>query len=130
MPCNIFERIWYSEFILINFFFQVGVLAIALAAIAQAEPEADPAYLYGAYYGHPHSYYGYGSHYGAYNGFYAHSAYGYGGPGGSYTHVSRLHKREAEADPQLVYANTAFPYVTAPAAFTGVGPVVYNSGEN
>ena len=130
VPCNIFVRIWYSKFILINFFFQVGVLAIALAAIAQAEPEADPAYLYGAYYGHPHSYYGYGSHYGAYNGFYAHSAYGYGGPGGSYTHVSRLHRREAEADPQLVYANTAFPYVTAPAAFTGVGPVVYNSGEN
>lgn len=110
--------------------FQVGVLAIALAAIAQAEPEADPAYLYGAYYGHPHSYYGYGSHYGAYNGFYARSAYGYGLPGHSYTHVDRLHKREAEADPQLVYANTAFPYVTAPAAFTGVGPVVYNSGEN
>ena len=44
--------------------------------------------------------------------------------------MDRLHKREAEADPQLVYANTAFPYVTAPAAFTGVGPVVYNSGEN
>ena len=112
--------------------FQVVVLVLAIAALAQAEPEADPGVLYGAYYGHPHFYgrYGYGSHYGFYNGFYARSAYGYGLPGHSYTHVDRLHKREAEADPQLVYANTAFPYVTAPAAFTGVGPVVYNSGEN
>merc|ERR1719340_331099 len=103
--------------------FLVGVLAIALAAIAQAEPEADPALLYGAYYGF-------------YNGFYARSAYGYGLPGHSYTHVDRVHKREAEADPQViangalpyVYDNTAFPYVTAPAAFTGLNPVVYNSG--
>merc|ERR1711963_737236 len=108
--------------------FLVGVLAIALAAIAQAEPEADPAVLYGAYYGHPyHLGYGYGSHCGFYNGFYARSAYGYGLPGHSYTHVDRLHKREAEADPQLIYANTAFPYVTAPAAFTGVAPVAYNT---
>merc|ERR1711963_839385 len=118
--------------------FLVGVLAIALAAIAQAEPEADPAVLYGAYYGHPyHLGYGYGSHYGFYNGFYARSAYGYGLPGHSYTHVDRLHKREAEADPQVlaaapgalpyVYGNTAFPYVTAPAAFAGVSPYVYNS---
>merc|ERR1711944_117992 len=100
--------------------FLVGVLAIALAAIAQAEPEADPALLYGAYYGHPyHLGYGYGSHYGFYNGFYARSAYGYGLPGHSYTHVDRVHKREAEADPQVlaapalpyVYGNTAFPYV-------------------
>merc|ERR1711976_403524 len=113
--------------------FLVGVLAIALAAIAQAEPEADPALLYGAYYGHPyHLGYGYGSHYGFYNGFYARSAYGYGLPGHSYTHVDRVHKREAEADPQViapapiapyVYGNTAFPYVTAPAAFTGLSPV-------
>merc|ERR1711973_513586 len=118
--------------------FLVGVLALALAAIAQAEPEADPALLYGAYYGHPyHLGYGYGSHYGFYNGFYARSAYGYGLPGHSYTHVDRLHKREAEADPQVlaaapgalpyVYGNTAFPYVTAPAAFAGVSPYVYNS---
>merc|ERR1712038_1127088 len=113
--------------------FLVGVLALALAAIVQAEPEADPALLYGAYYGHPyHLGYGYGSHYGFYNGFYARSAYGYGLPGHSYTHVDRVHKREAEADPQViapyVYGNTAFPYVTAPAAFTGLSPVVYNSG--
>merc|ERR1711935_1192340 len=63
------------------------------------------------------------------------SAYGYGLPGNSYTHVDRLHKREAEADPQVFangalpygYGNTAFPYGTAPAAFTGLSPVVYNS---
>merc|ERR1712156_636538 len=88
--------------------FLVGVLAIALAG-----PEADPALLYGAYYGHPyHLGYGYGSHYGFYNGFYARSAYGYGLPGHSYTHVDRLHKREAEADPQVIAtAPGALPYV-------------------
>merc|ERR1711981_1086172 len=111
--------------------FLVVVLVLALAALAQAEPEADPGVLYGAYYGHPHFYgrYGYGSHYGFYNGFYARSAYGYGLPGDSYTHVDRLHKREADAQLPalpLVYANTAFPYATAPAAFTGVNPYVYN----
>ena len=100
--------------------FQVGVLAIALAAIAQAEPEADPANLYGAYYAYHDPYYGYGAHYGSQ----------YGSQYGAYGTYGRIQKREAEADPQLVYANTAFPYVTAPAAFTGVGPVVYNSGEN
>merc|ERR1711981_1026952 len=111
--------------------FLVVVLVLALAALAQAEPEADPGVLYGAYYGHPHFYgrYGYGSHYGFYNGFYARSAYGYGLPGNSYTHVDRLHKREADAQLPalpLVYVNTAFPYATAPAAFTGVNPYVYN----
>merc|ERR1712241_1576820 len=112
--------------------FLVVVLVLAIAALAQAEPEADPGVLYGAYYGHPHFYgrYGYGSHYGFYNGFYARSAYGYGLPGHSYTHVDRLHKREADAQVPaalpLVYANTAFPYATAPAAFTGVNPYVYN----
>merc|ERR1719266_1159010 len=64
------------------------------------------------------------------NGFYARSAYGYGLPGHSYTHVDRLHKREADAQVPalpLVYANTAFPYATAPAAFAGViNPYVYN----
>merc|ERR1712223_741857 len=112
--------------------FLVVVLVLAIAALAQAEPEADPGVLYGAYYGHPHFYgrYGYGSHYGFYNGFYARSAYGYGLPGHSYTHVDRLHKREADAQVPalpLVYANTAFPYATAPAAFAGViNPYVYN----
>merc|ERR1711994_1122789 len=126
-------RLQSVQLITVKFLVVVLVLAIA-------EPEADPGVLYGAYYGHPHFYgrYGYGSHYGFYNGFYARSAYGYGLPGHSYTHVDRLHKREAEADPQViatapgalpyVYGNTAFPYVTAPAAFTGVSPYVYNTG--
>merc|ERR1712110_1052158 len=100
--------------------FLVVVLVLALAALAQAEPEADPGVLYGAYYGHPHFY----------GRFYARSAYGYGLPGHSYTHVDRLHKREADAQVPaalpLVYANTAFPYATAPVAFAGVNPYVYN----
>ena len=45
----------------INFFchpLQIGVLA--LAALAFAEPEADPAYLYRGYYGGFRPYWGYG----------------------------------------------------------------------
>ena len=75
----------------LRFFLTQAVVVLALAALAQAEPEADPAYLYGSYYGVP-SYFGYP--YGYYGRFYGRSAYGYGLPGG-YTHVDRLHKREA-----------------------------------
>merc|ERR1719223_2100056 len=86
------------------------VVVLALAALVQAEPEADPGYLYGRYYGHP---------------------------GYSYTHVDRLHKREA--DPQflaatpysaalpLVYNNVPRFFPTAPAAFAPISPLVYNT---
>ena len=40
------------------FFLQIGVLAFA--ALAFAEPEADPAYLYRGYYGGFRPYWGYG----------------------------------------------------------------------
>lgn len=106
----------------------LAVVVLALAALAQAEPEADPAYLYGSYYGVP-SYFGYP--YGYYGRFYGRSAYGYGLPGG-YTHVDRLHKREA--DPQFLASPYALPlaynnlvYPTAPAAFAPVSPLVYNT---
>merc|ERR1719468_1023827 len=96
------------------------VVVLALAALVQAEPEADPGYLYGRYYGYA-----------------ARSSYGYGLPGYSYTHVDRLHKREA--DPQflaatpyssalpLVYNNVPRFFPTAPAAFAPISPLVYNT---
>merc|ERR1712186_243785 len=97
-------------------------LVVVVAALAKAEPEADPAYLYRGYYGHPYAYAPWGFGYGYLRGFYGRSAYGYALPGG-YTHVDRLHKREA--DPQfglpLVY-NGAI----APAAFAPLNPLVYN----
>merc|ERR1712223_717276 len=90
------------------------VVVLALASLALAEPEADPAYLYRGYYGYPHAYRPYGYGYGYYNGFYGRSAYGYGLPNG-YTHVDRLHKREADA--QVVAPS---PYVYNPLAY-GLG---------
>merc|ERR1719276_399440 len=100
------------------------VVVLALAALVQAEPEADPGYLYGRYYGYPYWYA-------------ARSSYGYGLPGYSYTHVDRLHKREA--DPQflaatphsaalpLVYNNVPRFFPTAPAAFAPISSLVYNT---
>merc|ERR1712025_1307398 len=62
-----------------------------------ADAEADPALFYGAY-GYPYA-------------FRPYYASGYAGPlpGASYQSVHRLHKREAEADPQLLAV--AAPYV-------------------
>merc|ERR1719500_825228 len=73
----------------------IGVLVIA--SLCLAEPEADPLHYY-APYSYPYftrPYY----------------ASGYAGPlpGASYQSVHRLHKREAEADPQFLAA--AAPYV-------------------
>merc|ERR1712061_99339 len=89
------------------------VVVLALASLALAEPEADPAYLYRGYYGyHPYAYRPYGYGYGYYNGFYRHSAYGHGLPNG-YAHVSRVHKREADAQ---VVAPVAAPLAYNPLA--------------
>merc|ERR1712186_150092 len=72
----------------------IGVLAVA--SLVLAEPEADPLHYY-APYSYPYFYRPY-------------YASGYAGalPGASYQSVHRLHKREAEADPQLALAA---PYV-------------------
>merc|ERR1719468_1212394 len=79
-----------------------GVLA--LAALCAAGPEADPAYLYAPYT--PYFYRPY-------------AASGYAGPlpGHSYQAVHRLHKREAEADPQflLFAAPAALPFAAQAA---------------
>merc|ERR1719464_1563476 len=78
-----------------------GVLA--LAALAAAGPEADPALYYAGYGPTPYLYRPY-------------LASGYAGPlpGASYQAVHRLHKREAEADPQLIL--NAAPYAAPLAA--------------
>merc|ERR1711992_349869 len=82
-----------------------------------AEPEADPLHYY-APYSYPYFYRPY-------------AASGYAGPlpGASYQSVHRLHKREAEADPQLLLnAGLHFPAaahvapLVAPAAAPLVAP--------
>merc|ERR1712223_2257247 len=80
----------------------IGVLAVA--SIVLAEPEADPLHYY-APYSYPYFYRPY-------------YASGYAGvlPGASYQSVHRLHKREAEADPQLALAA---PYVYRPYYASG-----------
>jgi hypothetical protein len=98
-----------------------GVLAIATLSLAA--PEADPAYALYAPWGYPYAAPYYRPYY----------ASGYAGPlpGNSYQAVTRLHKREAdaEADPQLflnaapfALAAPAFPLAPAPAVFNA--PVV------
>merc|ERR1719158_1819393 len=74
----------------------IGVL-VSIASLCLAEPEADPLHYY-APYSYPYFYRPY-------------YASGYAGPlpGASYQSVHRLHKREAEADPQFLAA--AAPYV-------------------
>merc|ERR1712117_599166 len=74
------------------------VVVFAVASLCLAEPEADPAYLYAPYHAYPYHAY----------------ASGYAGPlysGHSYQYVRRFHKREAEADPQVLLAVGAAPYV-------------------
>merc|ERR1712029_279774 len=90
----------------------LAILAIALFAVVAAEPEAEAdaeaaAAYYGGYYGHPYRYgYGLGGYYG---GYYGHRfGYGYGL---GYRHFG---KREAEADPALVYAHAYAPYAAYP----------------
>jgi hypothetical protein len=89
------------------------IVVLAVASLCLAEPEADPQFLYSAYY--PYANYAYAPS------FYYRPAiangYGYNYPGG-YTHVNRLDKREAEpeADAQLLLASPynyyTYPYAT------------------
>merc|ERR1719468_220114 len=78
------------------------VVVLAVASLCLAEPEADPLHYY-APYGYAH---GHGYHPRPYY------ASGYATPlAGGYAAVHRLHKREAEADPQVLVAAGAAPYV-------------------
>merc|ERR1719232_527165 len=88
------------------------VLALAAAAVAEPEAAADAQYIstYGAAY-HPYTAYGalpYTRSYGVYGG-------AYSSPLMSALSYNHIGKREAEADPALVYSN-AYPYTTTYAA--------------
>merc|ERR1719232_1159451 len=83
-------------------------VVLALAAVAEPEAAADAQLIsaYGASYPYTNTYgvLPYTRSYGVYGG--AYSPY-------VYTHYG---KREAEADPALVYSNAAYPYTTTYAA--------------
>merc|ERR1711983_292420 len=76
------------------------IVVLAVASLCLAEPEADPLHYYAPY---------------SYPFYRPYAASGYAGPlpGHSFQSVHRLHKREAEAeaDPQLLLAAGAAPYV-------------------
>merc|ERR1712013_401600 len=90
------------------------VLALAAAAVAEPEAAADAQFIsaYGAYGAYPYTTtYGappYTRSYGVYGG-------AYSSPLMSALSFSHIGKREAEADPALVYSN-AYPYTTTYAA--------------
>merc|ERR1719343_1466916 len=87
------------------------VVVLAVASLCLAEPEADPLHYY-APYAYPYFYRPY-------------YASGYAGPlpGHSYQSVHRLHKREAEADPQLLL-NAGLPFSSAPLVAAAPAPLV------
>merc|ERR1712046_411947 len=86
------------------------VVVLAVASLCLAEPEADPLHYY-APYAYPYFYRPY-------------YASGYAGPlpGASYQSVHRLHKREAEADPQLLL-NAGLPFSSAPLVAAAPAPL-------
>ena len=90
------------------------LVVLALAGLAMAEPEADPAVVY------PNFGYGYANPavYQA-QGVYPYSTYL---PSNYYNYYG---KRDAEADPQLLLQHTLTPYTTYKTSVAK--PVVYNS---
>ena len=92
-----------------HFNFQLAIALFgAVQAAPEAEAEADPAVLYGGYYGYGLGYYG--GYYGYGLPYYAHAGlpYSYGwtdGPNNGLGPVHALGKREAEAeaDPAVLY---------------------------
>merc|ERR1739838_365150 len=89
------------------------IVVLAVASLCLAEPEADPLHYYAPYHAYPYAYRPY-------------FASGYAGPlpGHSYQSVHRLHKREAEADPQLLLnAGLPFPSIAAPFAAPFAAPL-------
>merc|ERR1712117_580094 len=109
------------------------IVVLALASMAMAEPEADPALLYGSY--------GYGAY--PYAGVYgAYRSYGYPYTYGYYGKRSADAEPEAEADPALLYStshlvNPVTSYVASPlvsaltpaATVKTVNPVVYTAAH-
>merc|ERR1712013_827887 len=90
------------------------VLALAAAAVAEPEAAADAQFIsaYGAYGAYPYT-----TTYGAPSYTRSYGVYGgaYSSPLMSALSFSHIGKREAEADPALVYGN-AYPYTTTYAA--------------
>merc|ERR1712013_683963 len=90
------------------------VLALAAAAVAEPEAAADAQFIsaYGAYGAYPYT-----TTYGAPSYTRSYGVYGgaYSSPLMSALSFSHIGKREAEADPALVYSN-AYPYTTTYAA--------------
>merc|ERR1712013_792988 len=90
------------------------VLALAAAAVAEPEAAADAQLIsaYGAYGAYPYT-----TTYGAPSYTRSYGVYGgaYSSPLMSALSFSHIGKREAEADPALVYSN-AYPYTTTYAA--------------
>merc|ERR1712013_693037 len=90
------------------------VLALAAAAVAEPEAAADAQFIsaYGAYGAYPYT-----TTYGAPSYTRSYGVYGgaYSSPLMSALSYSHIGKREAEADPALVYSN-AYPYTTTYAA--------------
>merc|ERR1712013_960146 len=90
------------------------VLALAAAAVAEPEAASDAQFIsaYGAYGAYPYT-----TTYGAPSYTRSYGVYGgaYSSPLMSALSFSHIGKREAEADPALVYSN-AYPYTTTYAA--------------
>merc|ERR1711935_239803 len=104
------------------------LLAIALFGAVQATPEAeaDPALLYGGYYGHGLGYYGgYGGYYGHAGAVQAGAPYANGWTDGPNNGVGPhlLGKREAEAEPEAE-ADAAAYY----GGYYGYGGLGYYGG--
>jgi hypothetical protein len=96
------------------------LVCLAVAAVAEPEAKADPAYLYGGAYGYPYAYSGYTG----YASPYAYSGYtGYTGYASPF--YGRIFKREAEAeaeakpeaDPYVLY-NGAYGYNYSPLGYS------------
>ena len=86
-----------------------------MASLCLAEPEADPALLYASAYAPYYAPYAWWARPAIHNG------YGYAYPGSSVA-VSRLDKREAEADPQVLLANYPYAY-TYPYTYAVAAPL-------
>merc|ERR1711910_141455 len=85
------------------------IAVLALAAVAFAEPEADPK-------ADPWLTYGYGlGHAGVYGGYRTYGAYPYSY--GYYGKRSAEAEPEAEADPALLYGSYGYPYAGAYGAY-------------
>merc|ERR1712088_84129 len=93
------------------------IAVLALAAVAFAEPEADPKadpwYTYGGYTGYPYA--------GVYGGYRTYGAYPY-----SYGYYG---KRSAEAEPALLYGAYGYPYAGVYGGYRTYGAYPYAYGN-